>query len=107
MIVIWDNGEHWSSHAIYFVNVPQNKIDIFTKMCDLYKETRYSDHDTDHNPRILATLESIEWREDKSLTIASWWADIEYKLYDEDDKKVIQLVTLAESIGLPRPYAWA
>lgn len=80
MIAIIDNHRAYTSHCIYFVEVPPQHATVFVAAFAGNTGPRRDDDDVclspDYLPYLLGTLEHVEWRHGKAMPLTEFISDM-------------------------------
>ena len=80
MIVVRDNGQLYSSHAVEFIELPP--LDSLTY--DLLEIFEYRVYGSDR-PEVIATAESFVWRHPKPVPLRAWLAEFYGDIQFDDE----------------------
>ena len=69
MIIIWDNGEDYSNHEVWFIEVQPEDLNGATKILLSELEGYYG------GSRIIAVVEALEWHSSKDLSTLDQWIE--------------------------------
>ena len=80
MIVVRDNGQMYSSHAVEFIELPP--LDTLTY--DLREIFEYRVYGSDR-PEVIATAEAFEWLHPRPVSLRAWLADFYGDIQFDDE----------------------
>lgn len=80
MIVVRDNGQMYSSHAVQFIELPP--LDTLTY--DLREVLEYRVYGSDE-PKVIATAEAFEWLHPGPVPLRAWLAEFYGDIQFDDE----------------------
>lgn len=98
MIFVYDNGDSYSSHVVYFIRddrSPPDQVEAFLNDCGKFE--------CEKRGKVVAVAAMFDWREPEyCVSLENWWKG---QALNEDDPEQVALARRAVTLlELERPF---